>query len=69
MYHLSVGVSKRAKAGVSMSGDTVEVVERPDGGLSLLLADGQGSGRAAKRISHMVVNKAAALVLTVRGTV
>jgi serine phosphatase RsbU (regulator of sigma subunit) len=38
------------------------VVERPNGGLSVVLADGQTSGRGAKAISMMVVRKVIALL-------
>jgi serine phosphatase RsbU (regulator of sigma subunit) len=55
---IEVAVAKLPKHGVDESGDTVEVTERPHGGLSVVLADGQGSGRAAKTISNMVVKKA-----------
>jgi len=55
---LQVGVAKVSKYATSESGDTLEVVERPLGGLSLVLADGQRSGRAAKLISNLVARKA-----------
>ena len=57
-----VAVRKTSKAGVSASGDSVDVVERARGGLSVIMADGQGSGPAAKRISNWVVARAAALI-------
>ncbi len=44
------------------SGDTVEVVERPNGGVSVVMADGQSSGRGAKWISTLVVRKVIALL-------
>jgi serine phosphatase RsbU (regulator of sigma subunit) len=47
---------------MSESGDTLEVVERPNGGLSVVLADGQTSGRGAKAVSHMVVRKVIGLL-------
>ncbi|KXS44180.1 MULTISPECIES: SpoIIE family protein phosphatase [unclassified Candidatus Frackibacter] len=59
---VKIEIAKRAKYGVSGSGDTVEVVERPQGGFSVILADGQGSGRKAKTISNLVVNKAISLI-------
>jgi len=59
---LHVGVAKVSKYAVSESGDTVEMTERPQGGLSLVLADGQRSGRAAKVISTLVARKAIALL-------
>jgi hypothetical protein len=51
-----------AKYGVSTGGDTVEVSERPGGGISAVLVDGQGSGAPAKSISSSVAIKAAGLI-------
>lgn len=62
MTELKLAVAKLPKYGVAESGDTVEVVERPGGGLSVVIADGQGSGPAAKRLSRLVVAKAMALI-------
>ena len=59
---LLAAVSKINKYATSESGDTVEVVERPIGGLSVVMADGQSSGRGAKWISTMVVRKVIALL-------
>jgi serine phosphatase RsbU (regulator of sigma subunit) len=59
---LQIAVSKIRKYATSSSGDTVEVVERPNGGLSIVMADGQRSGRGAKWISTMVVRKVIALL-------
>lgn len=59
---VQIAVSKIGKYAVSDSGDTVEVVERPNGGLSVVLADGQSSGRGAKAISSLVVRKVIALL-------
>ncbi len=55
--HLSVAVSKINKWGVRQGGDTLEVIERPRGGLSIVLADGQSSGPGAKSTSIAVVRK------------
>ncbi|MBI3159357.1 MAG: SpoIIE family protein phosphatase [Chloroflexi bacterium] len=57
-----IGVSKLNKYASAESGDTLEVVERPNGGLSIVLADGQRSGKSAKRISNMVVRKVISLL-------
>jgi len=57
-----IGVAKINKYASSESGDTLEVVERPNGGLSVVLADGQRSGKSAKRISNMVVRKVISLL-------
>jgi len=59
---LYVGIAKIRKYATSQSGDTVEVVERPNGGLSVVLADGQSSGRGAKWISTLVVRKVITLL-------
>jgi serine phosphatase RsbU (regulator of sigma subunit) len=59
---VQIGVAKINKYAVSESGDTLEVVERPNGGLSVVLADGQRSGKNAKRISTMVVRKVISLL-------
>ncbi|MGC1379239.1 MAG: PP2C family protein-serine/threonine phosphatase [Anaerolineales bacterium] len=55
-------VAKINKYAVSESGDTLEVVERPHGGVSIVLADGQTSGRGAKAISILVVRKVISLL-------
>jgi serine phosphatase RsbU (regulator of sigma subunit) len=59
---LQIGVAKINKYASSESGDTLEVVERPNGGVSVVLADGQRSGRSAKRLSNMVVRKVVSLL-------
>ena len=38
---VQIAVAKVNKYAVSESGDTLEVVERPSGGLSVVLADGR----------------------------
>ena len=48
---------KVAKWATSESGDTLEMIERPHGGISFALADGQSSGRAARAISNIVARK------------
>lgn len=59
---VQIAVAKIHKYAVSESGDTVEIVERPGGGLSVVLADGQSSGRGAKRISNLVARKVISLL-------
>ena len=59
---IQIAVAKTRKYAVSSSGDTVEVVERPQGGISAVLADGQSSGRGAKWISALVVRKVITLL-------
>jgi len=59
---IQVAVAKIGKYAASESGDTVEMVERPHGGVSLVVVDGQRSGRSAKTISNLVARKALSLL-------
>lgn len=59
---VQIAVAKVNKYAVSESGDTVEVVERPHGGVSIVVVDGQRSGKSAKAISNIVVRKAISLL-------
>lgn len=59
---VQIAVAKVSKYAVLESGDTVEVIERPHGGLSLVLVDGQRSGKSAKAISNIVARKAVSLL-------
>jgi hypothetical protein len=59
---IQFAAAKVRKYAMHESGDTLEMTERPHGGISLVLADGQRSGRSAKRISNVVVRKAIQLL-------
>lgn len=59
---VQIAVAKVNKYASSESGDTLEAIERPNGGLSVVLADGQTSGSGAKAISMMVVRKVISLL-------
>ena len=59
---VQIAVAKANKYAMPESGDTLEVVERPNGGLSVVLADGQTSGRRAKAVSQMVVRRVIGLL-------
>lgn len=59
---IKIAVSKIKKYASRNSGDTVEVIERPNGGLSVVLADGQSSGPGAKWVSSFVVRKVISLL-------
>jgi serine phosphatase RsbU (regulator of sigma subunit) len=59
---VQIAVAKVNKYAVSESGDTLEVIERPSGGISVVLADGQSSGRGAKAVSMLVVRKVISLL-------
>lgn len=59
---IQFGVAKVAKYATQESGDTLEIIERPHGGLSAVLVDGQRSGRSAKIISNIVARKTISLL-------
>src|SRR5512136_2039370 len=59
---IKLAVSKVNKYATSESGDSVEVVERPNGGISVVMADGQSSGKGAKQVSSLVVRKVISLL-------
>ncbi len=59
---IQVAVAKVTKFGSLESGDSVEIIERPNGGISVVMCDGQTSGREAKMISGMVVRKVIGLI-------
>lgn len=60
--HLDVAVAKTRKYATPESGDTIEMIERPGGGVSFVVVDGQRSGKSAKAISNIVARKAVALL-------
>jgi len=64
MLDIQFAAAKVNKYASRESGDTVEIVERPaaPGGFTMVLADGQGSGRNAKTISHLVTSRCVALI-------
>jgi serine phosphatase RsbU (regulator of sigma subunit) len=64
MLDIQFGAAKVNKYASRESGDTVEIVERPTapGGFTLILADGQGSGRNAKTLSQLVTTKCVSLI-------
>lgn len=59
---VQIGAAKVKKYAVPESGDTLEIIERPHGGISAVLVDGQRSGRTAKIISNIVARKAISLL-------
>lgn len=54
---IKVAIAKIDKYGSGNSGDTVEVIERPNGGLSVVLADGQINNKDQKSISTLVSHR------------
>lgn len=61
-WSIDVAIAKVSKHASRESGDTAELVERPRGGLSLVVIDGQGSGRSAKSLSMMLSARAVSLL-------
>lgn len=59
---VDLAVAKVGKYASSESGDTVEIVERPHGGFSIVVADGQRSGASAKSISNLAAHKVISLI-------
>jgi hypothetical protein len=59
---IQIATSKVRKYATRTSGDTVEIIERPNGGVSVVMADGQSSGRGAKWVSSFVVRKVISLL-------
>ncbi len=62
IMEVQFAVAKIGKYATSESGDTLEMIERPHGGLSFVLVDGQRSGKSAKLISNLVARKAIQLL-------
>jgi len=57
-----IAAAKIGKYATKESGDTLEIIERPCGGISCVLADGQRSGKSAKGISNVVTRKTISLL-------
>ncbi len=59
---IQFAITKIKKYASRESGDTIEMIERPHGGMSFVLVDGQRSGHSAKIISNVVARKAIQLL-------
>ncbi|MBP7249701.1 MAG: serine/threonine-protein phosphatase [Selenomonas sp.] len=59
---IKIGMAKTAKYANEYCGDTCDLAERPHGGISAIIADGQGNGLAAHHTSSWVVTKATQLI-------
>ncbi len=59
---IQIAVAKINQFDSPEGGDTLEVVERPNGGVSIVLADGQTSSREGKVISTFVVRRVIGLL-------
>ena len=59
---IKIGLAKTAKYANEYCGDSCDLAERPHGGISAIIADGQGNGLAAHHTSNWVVSKAVSLI-------
>jgi len=59
---VQVAVAKVDRYAAINGGDTVEVIERPNGGVSIVLADGKLNGVNSKAISMKVVHRTIGLI-------
>ena len=59
---IKVGIARTSKYAMDYCGDSCDLAERPHGGISAVIADGQGNGLAAHHTSSWVVNKAVSLI-------
>ncbi len=62
MLDIRVAVAKLGRTSSATSSDTLEVIERPGGGVSLVLVDGSGTGRGAKSLSSVLAMRVIALL-------
>lgn len=62
IMEIKMAMAKTNRYAVEYCGDTFDIAERPQGGISLILADGQGHGLSAHHTSSLVVNKAVSLI-------
>ncbi len=59
---IQIAVAKINEYDSPEGGDTLEVVERPSGGMSVVLADGRASNREGKAVSTFVVRRVIGLL-------
>ncbi|MBR2214934.1 MAG: SpoIIE family protein phosphatase [Selenomonadaceae bacterium] len=59
---VKIGIAKITKFGANFCGDAFDLTQRPQGGISAIVADSQGSGELARYISNYAVNRAAKLI-------
>lgn len=64
-----IAIRSTHKYAVAASGDAARIVDLPDGGVALLVVDGQGSGPSARAIARMVAGQIADLLAAGAGAV
>jgi len=56
-YRFDIAIRTTHKYAVQASGDVARVIDLPDGGVAVLVIDGQGSGRAARAVARSVATR------------
>ncbi len=59
---IQIAVAKVPQHGSSESGDSIEIIERPNGGLSVIMSDALTTGHTGKQVSGLVVRKVLGLL-------
>ncbi|MBQ9365565.1 MAG: serine/threonine-protein phosphatase [Schwartzia sp.] len=59
---IKIGIARANKYEFSSCGDCCDIVERPTGGVSVVMVDGQGNGAPAHSIASFVIGKARSLI-------
>ncbi len=59
---LQAAISKTARHSSSAQGDKVEIIERPNGGISIVMAEGKLSGRRSRSIAMKAVHSVLSLI-------
>lgn len=61
-WSIDIAVTTTHKYAIKESGDVVEIVDLPDGGAALIVADGQGSGAAGRSVARSATLQAWSLL-------
>jgi hypothetical protein len=61
-WSIDIAVATTHKYAIKESGDVVEIVDLPDGGVALIVADGQGSGPSARSVARSATLQAWSLL-------
>jgi hypothetical protein len=61
-WSIDIAVATTHKYAIKESGDVVEIADLPDGGVALVIADGQGSGPSARSMARLATAQAWSLL-------
>jgi serine phosphatase RsbU (regulator of sigma subunit) len=62
VLEIRAAVAKIGCTTAAESGDTLEIIERPGGGFSFVLVDGEGTGRGSKSLSDLLATRVLVLL-------